>query len=383
MNVRPTVLRAALVAMLTLAALAYAHSHGLGARRPPQAEGAPTAPRLTTTVLSQLYTIDRKYRSMSGPWSQEKVLLERSERPELLWITGYRAEMVAADGTTAQPAELMCHSNLDVDVARHLETMGSDPGFSQRLFTLSQGQLDVRFPDGFGIPILSDEALDLTTQVLNLNHEGSALEVRHKVTIEYVRERELDQPMKALFPTAAYGLALLADAEAGEDGARGGYFGVENPDQQTQGPGCLVGNSASDHSYHDGMGREFTGHWVVPPGRQVNRTLVTHLMRLPYPTRIHYIAVHLHPFAQSLELRDLTTGESLFTSQARNLDDRIGLAKVDALASAEGIAVYPDHEYELVSVYDNTSGEPQDSMAVMYLYLRDLAAEKRLPNHRG
>lgn len=60
-------------------------------------------------------------------------------------------------------------------------------------------------------------------------------------------------------------------------------------------------------------------------------------MQILYETRIHYIAVHLHPFAESLELRDLTTGESLFTSSARNYEDRIGLAHVDYFSSSEGI----------------------------------------------
>ena len=44
---------------------------------------------------------------------------------------------------------------------------------------------------------------------------------------------------------------------------------------------------------------------------------------------------------------------------------------MQSLASIDGIPVYADHQYEQVSVYDNTSGEPQDAMAVMYLYLLD------------
>lgn len=58
-------------------------------------------------------------------------------------------------------------------------------------------------------------------------------------------------------------------------------------------------------------------------------------------------------------MRDLTTGESLYTARARGLAERIGLAEVGAYSSAEGIPVYRDHEYELVSVYDNTSGVDQ------------------------
>jgi len=333
-------------------------------------------PEREKTMLSETYTVDQKYRSMMGPWSSQPVLLHPSEPPELVWITGYEAVMVGPDGETQKPQDFMCHSNLDIDVAEHLREVGATPAFSPRLFTLSQGQFEIDFPEGFGIPVMSDRALDLTTQVLNLNHEGAPVEVRHKVTIDYVLDRDLDRPMKALFPVGAYGLALLE----GDDG----YFGVSKPDEEHHGPGCMIGDNASDHTYDDLRGRKFTGHWVVPPGRQVNHTLVTHLMQVPYDTRIHYIAVHLHPFAESLELRDLTTGETLFKSKAHNLGGgRIGLAEVEAFSSAEGIPVYRDHEYELVSVYDNTSGESQDSMAVMYIYLRDHEVEKRLDHLRG
>jgi hypothetical protein len=346
------------------------------------------AAQRTETVLSPIYTVDRKYRSMMGPYSEQQILLDgvpepgsedfaqgedppppAGDDPDLLWITGYRAVMVGADGSEPAAQEFMCHSNLDLDVLAHEELWGQAAGFGSRLFTLSQGQFEVRFPPGFGIPVLSSETLSLTTQVLNLNVEGPPFEVRHKVSVEYLRDRDVKVPMKALFPTAAYGLALVEGEE--------GYFGVRRPDEEQHGPGCLVGENASDHEYSDGMGRKFTGHWVVKPGREVNRTLVTQLMQLPYDTTIHYIAVHLHPFAESLELRDLTAGETLFLSSARNYEDKIGLSHVDALTSADGIPVYRDHEYELVSTYNNTTGEDQDSMAVMYIYLRDLEFEER------
>ena len=326
--------------------------------------------KLTKTVLSDVYTIDRKYRSMMGPSSGQEVRLLDIEPAELLWITGYEAEMVGPDGLSPRAPEFMCHSNLDLDVATHAKLLGDNQAFSMRLFTLSQGQLSARFPAGFGIPILSSENLDLTTQVLNLNLEGQSLEVRHKVSVEFVRDRDVKGRMKPLFPIAGYGLKLLE--------GDGGYFGVSRPREEAHGPGCLVGDSASDNEYEDGLGRKFSGHWVVPPGREVNRTLVTRLMRVPYDTRIHYIAVHLHPFAQSLELRDLTAGKTLFKSEATNFEGRIGLSHVDYLESAEGIEVFADHEYEMVSVYNNTTDEDQDSMAVMYMYLWDRELEQRL-----
>jgi hypothetical protein len=326
-----------------------------------------------STVLSKVFHIDKKYRSMMGPYSEQEIWLGDPESDELLWITGYQAVMVEADGETPAAQEFMCHSNLDIDVDAHSEALKIENfSFSPRLFTLSQGQFDVVFPAGFGIPVRSSVPLDLTTQVLNLNVEGQDFEVRHRVTVSYVAESS--GGMKPLFPTSAYGLALIEGAD--------GYFGLEKPDAEDHGPGCLVGENASDHEYEDGLGRTFSGHWVVRPGREENHTLVTRLMRIPYDTSIHYIAVHLHPFAESLLLRDLTTKETVFESRAENFEERIGLARVDSLSSAEGIPVYRDHEYELVSIYNNTTDENQDSMAVMYIYLRDLELEKRLERLR-
>ncbi len=145
--------------------------------------------------------------------------------------------------------------------------------------------------------------------------------------------------------------------------------------QEDHSPGCLAGENAAADTYEDGLGRTFTGHWVVQPGREVNHTLVTKILRLSFDTRIHYAAVHLHPYAESVELRDLTTGESVFSSKARSFDDLIGLAHVESFSSPGGIPLFKDHEYELVSVYDNTSGVPQDSMAVVNLYMADRTYE--------
>ncbi|MEL7059838.1 MAG: hypothetical protein AAGN46_07400 [Acidobacteriota bacterium] len=326
-------------------------------------------------VLSEPYLIDRIYKSMMGPWATQQVQLGDVEADELLWITGFSAQMMAADGETPLSQDFMCHSNLDLDTEIHQMLHGPNPSFNPRLFTLSQGQYAVDFPPGFGIPLRSVESLGLTTQVLNLNHEAPHVEVRHRIGLDYVRDVEAPEPMVPLFPVAAFGLALLE----GDDG----YFGIEEPMAEKHGPGCMVGTAASDHSYKDPQGRSFSGHWQVPPGRQVNRTLVTELMRIPYATTIHFIAVHLHPFAERLILRNLTTGEVVFESRATNHDDRIGLRHVEEFSSADGLAIDPEHEFELESVYVNPTDDMQDSMAVMYIYLRDLEMEKRLANRRS
>ena len=138
-----------------------------------------------------------------------------------------------------------------------------------------------------------------------------------------------------------------------------------------------MGESARERVINDDYGRKFAAHWVVDPGRHVYHTPVTVMMNIPgASTTVHYIAVHLHPFAESLELRDWTTGETLFKSNAHNRVDQIGLRHVESYVSVEGITIHKDHGYELIATYNNTSGEPQDSMAVMFLYAADPAFEK-------
>ena len=199
--------------------------------------------------------------------------------------------------------------------------------------------------------------------MLNLNIDDPDLVVRHKITIDFVRDQELDTPMKPLYMKSANGLVSLEEDV--------GYYDVAEPDATMHGPGCLVGQAASGHVRKDEFDRKFAGHWVVKPGREVNRTLVTEWMNLQFDTTAHYIAVHLHPFAESLELRDLTTGETVFKSKARNFDDKIGLEEVEYFSSEEGLPLYQDHEYEVVSTYFNTTDVDQDSMAVIFMYVMD------------
>src|SRR5688572_25701673 len=75
-------------------------------------------------ILSPIYTIDRKYKSMEGPQSTAQVYLTDSPQPELVWITGFRTQMVGADGKTGSRPEFMCHVNLDYDAGAHRNFFG-------------------------------------------------------------------------------------------------------------------------------------------------------------------------------------------------------------------------------------------------------------------
>ncbi len=359
-------------------------------------KSAPSARVHEYEVLSQVYHVDDIYKSMRGPQSTEHVALRPGAPAELLWIVGFEAVMVDPTSHKQLSQEFMCHTNLDIDPVKHGALFAGNKRISGRLFTLSQGQYRIDLPAGFGLPILSSEVMDLNTQVLNLNVPDIKRNVRHRIVMRYVRDRELTTPMKALYSAGAYGLKLLT----GQDGHYGRHSqqqpaaanaaAAKAPDHAHQhsaaavneapehGPGCLPGENAGHNVFDDNEGREFTGHWVVKPGREVNHTRVTQLMDLPFDTTLHYVAVHLHPFGESLELRDLTTGKRVYKAYTRQAKQGLGLAHVDFYSSQEGIPLFKDHEYEIISVYNNTSGEDQDSMAVMNMYVLD--KEFRKPN---
>ncbi|MBX2813550.1 MAG: hypothetical protein KTR25_17165 [Myxococcales bacterium] len=324
----------------------------------------------TDVFLSKVYTVDKKYRSMKGPQSGFQRYLagyKPGKKPELLWITGYRAEMVSPDGKTVMPQDFMCHANLNIDITKHRKLFNWRKTASNRLFTLSQGQYDIQFPPGFGIPVLSSEPLTLQTQVLNLNIDNPNVQTRHRVTISYIRDEHIVGQMRPLFMKAANGLVLIE----GKDGF------YNTPDKKNmQWEGCLLGESASGNGLKDKFGRQFSGHWIVKPGKEENHTPSTYYMKLPYDTTAHYIAVHLHPFAESLELRDLTAKKTVFKSKATNPKNKIGLEHVEYYSNTKGIQLYKDHEYELISIYNNTSGQDQDSMAVMFMYVLDKDFQK-------
>lgn len=299
---------------------------------------------------------------MRGPKSQLRISLDEGGPNELIWITGYRTEIVTPDGEARLSDGFMCHANLSfARLADHRQRFGDQ--VRSRLFTLSQGQMDVRFPDGFGIPVASKQEFYLLTQVLNLNPIDAPIDLRHRMTVEYIRDIEVTTPVHPLITFAAQGMVSVDGASL--------YFGQSEADPDEHGPGCAVAEPAGSKVFEDGLGGSFAAHWVVQPGREENRSLVTNYMRLPFDTTAHFIAVHLHPFAESAELYDLTEDRSVFLSRASQSPSRVGLAKVESFSSAEGIPLYASHEYELRSVYENTTLEEQDSMAVMFLYVLD------------
>lgn len=322
-------------------------------------------------ILAPVFEIKDTYRSMMGPSATQDFVLAETEKPELLWIVGFKAEMVDAKGREVRSQEFMCHSNLDVDISAYRRVFDWRKNSSRRLFTLSQGQYEINFPEGFGIPMVSWQPLRLNSQVLNLNHPGLRTKVRHRITVSYVRDTDLKREMTPLFMKAAQAMVALDEDST--------HWGTARPDEEEHGESCMIGTAVRGDGREDKFGQRFSGHWVVPPGEHEYRALVTKWLNLPFDTTAHYIAVHLHPFAQWIQLYDLTEDRVVFHADATNPLTGIGLDHVEFLADAQGLNLNRRHQYQIRTRYHNTSGVDQDSMAVMFFYIKDQEFEKPTP----
>jgi cyclophilin family peptidyl-prolyl cis-trans isomerase len=305
--------------------------------------------RQVRTVLFRDLHIEGLYPSMHGPWSQKAFKLAPTS--PRVWLTGYRAEVLEG-GTGRASQEFMCHTNLDL-----IGTASAPPGMreARAQLSISQGQTELRFPRGFGLPLANDENREvrLTAMVLNSNYPDLDKKLDFRSTIRYLDDQTArKERLKPLFQTSVY---TVCPTEPARD-----------PNDPT--PVC---EPATPWEVHAGpYARRQTGHWIVPPGRQEITHDVTAQLDLPYDTTVHYIWVHLHPYGQRMELRDTTTGKTVWSARARNHPSKAILLATDSYSSTEGIPLYKDHAYELTTVYDNSSGKRVTAMAAFWMYLR-------------
>jgi hypothetical protein len=326
---------------------------------------------------SEIFEMDRVYKSMFGPHDTDDLTLLSTARPEILWITAINADIVGADGETPESSEYFCHSvlgNLSTHEARRTRFLGPRLGRSNKMFTLVQGLTEVRFPEGYAMPVLSSDRLVSHVMVMNPSEREQPVRVGVDSDVEYVRDSDLERPMKPLFvlplvtkvPLEGEDADHLSHQHGGELTCLAADEHVETaaPVNRTQEIGTPVTRSKS--------GIKQAGHWYVPPGRHVYRHHLEPMHEvLDFDTTAHYIYAHLHPFGKSLELIDLTTGESVFKAEANNYVDQVAVERITYYSNQEGVRIHRDHDYEIVAVYDNTTDHDVDSMAVLYLYLLD------------
>ena len=323
----------------------------------------------STSYITPTFVIDNIYKSMEGPRTYNNFQLDYS-RDNLVWITSFKTQVVSTNENDTLSNDYVCHTNIDYYDGEHYSRWGLDSRIGSqypRLTSMSNGIEDYEFPKGYGFPVFTNETFLLTTQSLNHNIQNLEFSIKHKVKIGFKEHSKL---MKPLMSKTIY-IMLPYDKK--------------NPFQGPTeiNPNACLPVDTKNHSYVDEDGNSLSGHWVIFPGKMTSRYDVTHQLNLKDSTSLHHIAVHLHPFAETLSFRDKTIDSTLFKSIAKNYDNRIGLSDVSYFSSKEGLMLYPDHKYELVLTSNNTSGKTQDMMASMFVFLYDKEMDQLIQNYKS
>jgi len=318
---------------------------------------------------SKSYTIDKIYPSMKGPSDFHEIRLWNTPNPELLWITSAKMEILSAESEEAISSEYLCHGNFNLahpDWDERKAMFGNTTTQEDRkAIELMQGQEEIRFPKSFGIPVLSNEPFIVGTMALNYIPVEKPFDLKIKSSFEFVREKENPKKMKPLFrKLVSVKVPVKAEDRIHKEG--------ESCDSDFVLPTDINARSIDESNvsiHKNGFAQD--GHWLIPPGRHVYRYTLEEGLDIPFDTTAHFIAVHLHAYGQYMEIIDLTTQETVFKSTAQNFDGRPGIAHLDEFASVEGIKLYKDHDYELVTEYNNPTNHEIDAMAVMSIYMFD------------
>ncbi|WP_298239242.1 hypothetical protein [uncultured Algibacter sp.] len=300
--------------------------------------------------------IDGIYKSMEGPNALQNFYLNQSKQ-DLLWMTGFKIEAVDSKTNDNRSNDFVCHTNIDyIEQEHHGRWNMLDRINKQypRVISLSHGVESVKFPEGYGFPFFSDEQFFIITQALNHNINDSIFQIKHDISIAYSKKRDI----KPLLPRTIF--MMLP-------------FDINDPFNSE---GKMMENSCipietKNHTYFDKNGQALSGHWKIFEGEQTFSYNATEQLAIKDTMRLHQVTPHLHPFAKQFILKDLTSGEVIYNCDVINHKNKIGLTKTPEFSSKEGVLMYPNHEYELTLVTDNTTNEVQDMMASMFLFFYD------------
>ena len=332
-----------------------------------------------TEVVSEPYVIDRVYKSMEGPGGAQTFKLAAGDKPELLWVIGGEAAVLDPENVPMKSQEFLCHANIRFD-PKQFKDQNPNADFDHmthqplKIFNFSQGLTEIRLPRGFGIPVLSTRLFEFNYGVMNPSEPKQPFAVKVGVTFQYLRDIELEHELKPLFEWGTWGLTMkvLVSGSA----AHSSHCAIEAGDGSPEAPSgesAQVPTVSLGKIHKNEKGYQQAYHWMIPPGRHIYRYQLekSYYSELPFDTTIHYATAHVHPYAEFIELRDLTTRQSLFKIQIKNSRDGFSITEIKPFSSEKGLPIYRNHEYEMVCQYNNTTNHDIDAMAFMFVYLLD------------
>ncbi len=223
--------------------------------------------------------------------------------PESVWIVAYSTSIY--DSTGEAPREnYLCHTFL------------GDRPFTQshepRMTAIYSDSFtrEVQLPDGFALFVESGQELNWLP--LFNNREAAGTKVGMKMTVTLIRESDVIRPPRRLYSTL--------------------------------------------HSSH--MPHLF----FVPPDRHRQEAV----LRLGFRGRIHFMGTHVHPYAEFVELHNVSRSERVWKGVGK-FESSGQMTGFEVYSSDDGYPVSPSETYKLTSAYDNPTGRQIDAMAGLFV----------------
>ncbi|TYA74485.1 hypothetical protein [Seonamhaeicola marinus] len=315
--------------------------------------------------------VDDIFGSMKGPATSNTFLLNEKEE-ELYWITGLNVSANVEDKNQEDANDFVCHVNFDHSQIEHFSRFDLEERINlqiPQLITLTKGGLDFDFPEGFGYPIFSNEKIVLGTQALNLNDKSAFFKIDYDFVLSFQKDKE--KRLKPLYMRYVI-LSLPYDENDLEHQDRESMYS----DSKVR---CVItrGNNLGFNGVN-AKGEPITSFWKVPKGKHTYRSAFEEYIKLDTIMTLHKINSHVHPYSESIELRDITADSTVFKSLVTNKQDKIGLREITSFSSVKGVKLYPDHKYEIVQEVNNTSEGEIEMMGSMFLYFYDHKLDKKL-----
>ena len=230
---------------------------------------------------------------------------------EPVWVIAYQTEIHGPDGK--EPAEnYLCHTFFGNQKVEQLKSPdGKVISDEMRVLFSDAFTRQVRLPQGFGLQLSPEDSLDWMPMFNNRGDRVARVGMRAKV--HFIREKDLGKPLRPLH--------------------------------------TLLKAVRTPHLF------------FVDPGRHEQETT----FELPFDGRIHFIGAHIHPYAASITLFNVSRRERVWRGLAQT-NPGGQTSGMDTYSSAEGYPVRAGETFRLTSAYQNPTQFPIDAMAGVFLF---------------
>lgn len=291
---------------------------------------------------------------------------------ELLWFTGIKLIVLDENDKPMPTAEFICHLNVDVDLPfRQKVFPDTQHTGNARIMTLTQGQTEFNFPDGYAVPVASDEVWTFTFQAANRT-SNEHRRLKHYCTVSFFRDSDLpaDRKPKALHWYNPY-IAVAIDKKDKEKLAHHG------PSCMMTSAGDPAPNMVPGSTIRDVEGMELSGHWAVPAGVNHYETPITEQYNRGFAAqdrKIHAVWSHVHPMCTESSLVQCDGDHRTKVFSARISTKNVNgpeIEKIENVISKDGILLEGGKHYVLEATYDNKTKEELDSMVALGIFFAD------------